>query len=235
MSLFTKLVSFCLLAQVTSPTFRITQNTHPSINEGTTFNEPVNNEVALDAILNLSISSQVPLGVVLGNEPNPAICRSAIDIAAENFTLKQLIDAFNKSIPGYTASLDHGVLNILPTALSNETNRLLNIKTDFRSYPDTQRMIGSNLWMFIRAVIAPGEGTISGGFDSISAERVPGPNITNQSVKTILNTIIDEGGGGVWILYSSKVNELSSKTPRPYEIFGYHGEEQSVKSVLKCK
>jgi hypothetical protein len=155
-----------------------------------------------------------------------------LKLSEGDITIAGLITAIDSNLPDYQANLQDGVLDIIPKSPSANTAILLDMRLrEFRSSPEPHSIVGSNLWMFIRALIAPTEGTVGGGLTSTTVERVPGMDVTNRTVKAILNLIVDKGSGGVWILRSSMIKNLSTTTPRPYEIYGYVGEEQLVQSI----
>jgi hypothetical protein len=183
-------------------------------------------------LLTIGVDNHIPIGLVLATAPKTSICNVSLELREGDITVAELITAIDSKLPDYRADLQNGVLNIIPTSLSTDTATLLDMRlSEFRSSPEPHSIIGSNLWMFIRAVIAPAEGTVGGGLSSTMVERVPGIDVTNQDVRSILNLIVDKGSGGAWILHSAMIKNLSSSTPRPYEIYGYIGEEQFVQSV----
>jgi hypothetical protein len=66
--------------------------------------------------------------------------------------------------------------------------------------------------MFIRAVIAPSQGSAFVGGSSTTLETVSSIQVTGQNVTTILNNIVDEGSSAAWVLHSSEINDLSPST-----------------------
>jgi hypothetical protein len=89
--------------------------------------------------------------------------------------------------------------------------------------------------MFIRAVIAPSQGSAFVGGSSTTLETVSGIQVTGQNVTTILNNIVDEGSSAAWVLHSSEINDLSPSTKLPYEVYGFSGEETLLKQVSCLK
>jgi hypothetical protein len=59
-------------------------------------------------------------------------------------------------------------------------------------------------------------------------------DVRDETVKSILNMIVDKGGGGVWVLHTSQLKILSAETPMPYEIEGYNGDNGSIAANLSC-
>jgi hypothetical protein len=194
--------------------------------------QKASNGPAFRDLLAIGVDNHIPIGIVLGATPEAGMCEVSLGLSEGSIKVADLITAVQSKLPSYRADLQNGVLNIIPASPSTDTKSLLDMKlSEFRSSPEPHSILGTNLWMFIRAVIAPKEGTAGGGLSPTTVERVPGIDVTNQTVRSILNLIIDKGSGGVWILRSSMIKNLSPTTARPYEIYGYVGEEQFVQSI----
>jgi len=188
---------------------------------------------AFRTILNAAIDNRIPIGIIV--DSTHRLCRRTMNGGRRRETLTQFVSDINLSIPGYKAQFDGAVLNVYPTDIEVPTESLLKLRIpEFRSGPDSHQGLGVNLWMFIRAMIAPGEGTAFVGASSTSRETVNAIETKNQRVDTILNAIIVKGSGGAWVLQSAMVKDLSPKTLRPYEVLGYSGEEQSLRN-LSCE
>jgi hypothetical protein len=147
---------------------------------------------------------------------------------------RRFIAEINSTVPGHKAEFERGVLKVYPLDANKTTQTFLNLHIpEFHSRPDTHQGLGIDLWMFIRAAIAPGQGTGFVGGSSTKREIVPAMDVTDQSVDTILDTIARKGAGAAWVLQSSKIEELSQSTPRPYDILGYSENQQALRS-LSC-
>jgi len=214
--------------------FQVTYDKHPPIALNTALQlEGASTEPAFRELLTIGVDNHMPIGIVLGAEPS--LCYVPLEDSPGKITVAELIATINAKVPGYRAELQDGVLDIAPVDLPSEVARLLDMRlAEFHSGDDLHTLMGSTLWTFIRAAIAPDEGTAGGGQSSTMVEKVPGMSVTDQTVRSILNSIVDKGSGGAWILHTSKVTDLDSTRQRPYEIYGYVGEEQHVKSELKC-
>lgn len=185
---------------------------------------------AFETLIHFGIDNQIPLGIVI--DQNHRICQFPIDRGTRTMKLSEFVEEFNSKLPGYRAVLQSGILNIYPTELALPTKKLLDLKIpEFHSGPDSHQGLGVNLWMFIRAVIAPSEGSAFVGGDSTTRETVSGIQLNGQTVSAILNHIVDKGGGAAWVLHSSVIKGLSPATKQPYEIYGYSGEETLLKQV----
>ena len=229
------MVAWAVLAAQSSPqVMQVTSNTHPSITPNSVLHlAKPSGESAFRDLLTVGVDNHMPIGFVIGAEPS--ICQVSFERKEGDVTVAELIAMINAQVPGYYADLHGGVINIIPKPLPEKTATFLNIRlTEFHSEPAPHNLLGANLWMFIRSVLAPDQGTGFVGGTSSAAERVPGMNMSNQTVQSILNAIVDKGSGGLWILYTSKIKLLSSETVKPYEIYGYVGAEQYLKSAMQC-
>lgn len=189
---------------------------------------------AFQNVLTLAQQNRIPLGIVVQDSPPEALCENSLTLEPGTMTISDLIAAVQSSAPGYVVQITNGVLEIHPKMSPTNVSAFLDLKISrFQSPPRPLVLLGSSLWMGIRGVIAPGESTATDMLFSLSAETVPGLNITNQSINTILDTIARKGSGGVWVLHAAKLKVLSDKTPMPYEIHGYVGEG-NLNLLIQC-
>lgn len=185
---------------------------------------------AYEEVLNAGIDNKLPLGLVIDGKHR--LCTYLAVGGQRKLKLADFINQIDTEIPGYKASFQDGTLNVFPEELSGPVTNLLKLRVpEFHSGPDTHQGLGVNLWMFIRALIAPGEGTGFVGGSSTTRETISGMTVRAESVKTILNSIVEKGGGGAWVLHSSAVKDLSPSTPKPYDVYGYLNEEQSLRNI----
>ncbi len=183
----------------------------------------------------IGFDNHIPIGIVLGGAKGSDICGTTLDLKPGEMTVAELIATIRARMPGYQADLKRGVLDISPTPLPDHAAAFLGLSIGhFHSDPEPLSLLGRNLWPHIRGVIAPGEGTDMSGLFSLSAERVEGMDVANETVESILNRIVDKGNAGMWILKASKLKALSSETAMPYEIYGYVGEDRSLAVNLTC-
>ena len=204
---------------------------HPQFTMDSTLEAgPSHNEVMLDALVKIGSTNRLPIGFV--TTKNTPLCRERSQVNANRITVSALINYINERYPDYRAGLDEGVLTIEPKDLSEKSRQLLNLKMDvFRSDATSQLMQGVNLWFTIRAYIAH-EGTAFAGSVSTKNEVIPALNLKGVRVQEVLNRIAGAGQGGIWIMHSSLVNELSPKTPKPYDVYGYVGDPSA--STIGC-
>jgi hypothetical protein len=234
-----KIVVIALLAaalsqQPRSRGYEVTYDRHPPVQTDTVLAiQPDESQSAFQQLLKIGVTNHIPIGIIIGAEPR--ICRTQLAFNSSQQTVEDLVANINANLPGYHAALQDGVLDIVPTVLPDDVTKLLNMQLpsfDIASNP--HNLMGSALWMNIRLILAPTEGAVGGGMSSPTAEKAPGFRVRNQTVNSILNRIADAATGGVWILRASMVQNLSSTRQRPYEIYGYVGQEQHIISDIKC-
>ncbi len=188
---------------------------------------------ALRQLLVIGASNRIPMGIVLGEDLE--LCDVQLELNEDRIKIGDLLSLVNRDVKGYKARLDSGVINVLPVAPSQGVSDLLSIRIkEFHTVPDQPSLLGVSLWFFIRSVIAPNEVTAFAGASSISEKSIPALSLSNRSVQEILNTIVDQGDGGVWTLNAAAVRELSPRTKLPYEIREYSADKPGIQGSTIC-
>jgi hypothetical protein len=186
-------------------------------------------------LIEATAANALPLGIVLDASPETGTCSHHFDLPAGDIPLSSLIRVINSSFPNHRAMLRNGVLEITPWPLPPHVGDFLNLKLDhFRSNADTDEGHSVSLWMWVRAVIAPHEGTAYEGFSSSHPETVQPLELREQSVEAILNDIAGLGKGGLWILRAADLKTLSPSTPIPFMVYDYVGSQPGAQGVLAC-
>jgi hypothetical protein len=235
-TLLAVLISSALFPQSGGQPFPLAHGTHPPIMLETTIRVPeVATRSALSDLVTIGLENHIPIGIIVEDSPDTYICSTPLNLRHGTMTIAELIAVVDSTVPRYRADLQNGVLDVAPASLPDGVAQLLKLKlSNFRSTPEPHQFLGLDLWKSIRGVLAPGLGLNIVRGVSLSAETVTGMDVTNENVKSVLNMIVDKGNGGVWILDASKIKELSPETPMPYEIYGYLGDNQSLKSAVTC-
>ncbi|HVC47521.1 MAG TPA: hypothetical protein VND90_09775 [Terracidiphilus sp.] len=192
---------------------------------------------AFSDLVAVGLQNHLPIGIVVGEGPDSDICRVPLNFTQETMTVADLIAVIEAGMPGYRAEIQNGVLDIAPKQLPDNTARFLEMRlARFQAAPQTQTVMGFTLWGSIDGILAPRAGRDLNILLSMSAETVPGMDVSNASVKSILNKIVDEGNGGVWVLRTSQLKTLSAETRMPYDIDGYVGEDLDLanRQILPC-
>jgi hypothetical protein len=226
-----------LLGQQLGPNgLQITQATHPAVSFPMNIHVGgITKPTAFNSLVTIGTANHLPMGIVVGQSPDSALCKGTLQFDVSDVSLDALIRRISIGIPGYAAELDNGVLIIKPLSMPATAVKLLQLQiSEFRSSPEPLSILGSHLWIYVRGLIAPEEGTTAGGLSSTSVERVSGIQVKDQTVQGILDLIVDKGSGGVWIFDSAMLKELNGRTPMPYLVFGYVGEEHFLEDTLRC-
>ena len=154
-------------------------------------------EPALASILKLGIAGKVPLGIV---QIDDRLCKNKVDVAVNNEPVLTAANRLLKGIDGYQAVVRDGIMVIEPRAVPPTSEQILNLVIERYVAPrSSMQELGLYLWRYIYAVFHPTEGTM---MEMISGETV---QITpfemhGATVEQILNRIVKEGGGGVWVM-----------------------------------
>lgn len=223
--------------QINPRAFVVTQERHKSFSESSIIemNTPVNGP-ALPTLLRVARNNHLPLGIVLESSPDQGICDGSLKLVSGEVTISELLSKVNAAMPRYHAHLQGGMIYVRPIDIPQAAGQLLSFKLNrFDQPPETHAQLGANLWMNIRLTIAPNEAASGSGFGSTMAEKVPAISMTDSSVETILDRIVDQGDGAMWVLYSGHIKSLASTVLRPFDIYGYVGPDGFTALTKMCK
>jgi len=229
-------ISGALVQQADFTPLPVPQVSHRPVMLDTTVHVPdTSSGSAFRELVAVGLENHIPLGITLLDTQNSDICRVPLNLNHGTMTVAELIAAIKATLPGYRVELQQGVLDVTPTQLPDGAARFMETRlAPFQSAAETHQDIGYDLWRPIYGILAPGAGTNSSHLISLSAERVPAMDVRDETVKSILNMIVDKGGGGVWVLHTSQLKTMSAETPMPYEIQGYTGDHGSIAANLSC-
>lgn len=191
-------------------------------------------EPAIQAILRLGLESKVPIGII---ETDEQLCKAKVDVAAQGQTPLQIIAALIAQVSGYSWSVKDGVLSVQPANMPDGPVRLLSIAIPRFAAPegtlDSQRAI---LWMQIRGVLEPGEGTAVSVMRSLKAQTFPPIDMSNATVEQILDRIVSRAPGGAWVLFPlPKQSEWRDKLDVRFIAAFSYGEEASKVRDVSCQ
>lgn len=186
-------------------------------------------QFALSRLLAIGISNRLPFGIVIADDK---LCTSRLRDTRSEMTISDLMSDIDTQIVGYHAELRDGVIDIYPHEMTSSTKQFLDIEIPrFSSQADTHRGLGVNLWMFIRAVLVPQEGTAFVGGSDTGEEMVPGFSISHATVRSLLNHISTTGHGAIWVLYSLPSDSRSYISKPPYKIYGYAADDKYIEQI----
>jgi hypothetical protein len=231
------LVIYLMTQALVAPAVSQTRRTHPEIGLNTLVRLPdAAGSSALASLVAIGFDNHIPMGIALLHGAETDACRIPLHFQRREMTMEDLINALEAQMAGYRARVENGVLNVIPQALPDGADQLLEIRIEeFRSAPGVREIQASDLWRSIMAVVAPSEGVNINQMVPLSLDdTVKGIAVAHESVRSILNTLVREGSGGIWVLDASRVRELTAETPMPYEVHGYLSNEDSIVSSFAC-
>lgn len=199
-----------------------------SIRKPLTLDSPLGNlpdqDSALEALIELGWQNKAPLGIVIQGD---SLCTHRFQRKMENITVAGIIQTVNSEIPGYAAELQHGVLIVHPKIIAPSTDQTLSLKIrHFSSDPTSIANLGVGLWMYIRAVLVPGQtSAFTGGLQN-DAEDLPSINVPVGTVESILNKLVSERSGGIWVMHGVTDEWLRDPKTIPFEILSYSGQRE---------
>lgn len=182
---------------------------------------------ALGALISIGWQNKMPLGIVIEGD---TLCTHQITDDNSEFTVAELIRQIEVLVPGYTGQIRDGVLFVHPKAMASSTLSTLNLVVPrFSSPPASVQEVGVSLWMYIRALLVPHEGSAFVGGSQRSAESLPSFEVANATVQHILNLTISKQTGGLWTMRDIPVDWTANPKTIPYEILSYSGNLDLVK------
>jgi hypothetical protein len=182
---------------------------------------------ALGVLISIGWQNKMPLGIVIEGD---ALCTHQITDSNSELTVAELIRQIEVLVPGYTGQIRDGVLFVHPKAMALSTLSALNLVVPrFTSPRASVQEVGVSLWMYIRALLVPQEGSAFVGGSQRNAEPLPSFEVSNATVQNILDLIISKQTGGLWTMRDVPVNWTASPKTIPYEILSYSGNLDLVK------
>jgi hypothetical protein len=208
---------------------QLTVPNRPLLTEDTVIHIPeASAHPALHDLLGIAFDNHIPMSIIVGEadaHPDTDICQYSLVLMRGDMTIAELIRAIEAAGP-YRAKIQNGVLEVSPVTPSADTAHFLNMRlAHFKSGAGDHQSLGIHLWQWVRVTLSPGVSTDFSHLGSLSAETVKGINATDVNVKTILDTVVGEGNGGVWVLNASRTKALSADSPMPFEVYGFMGKE----------
>ena len=229
-----RLAVFAILVLVQTPDQRPAHSTHPLVTPDSMIQMPSNgSEPVLQTLFAIATENHIPMGIVM--DGRQSLCKVPLPHNTSAMKVREFTKLVNDTLPAYRISVETGVLNLVPATPPGEVANLLNLKlSEFRASPEPVALVGVDLWMFIRSVIAPNEGTAFTGPSPMNAEKIPSIDIKNLTVQEILNLIVTKESGGVWIIRGAEVKRLSPQLQKPFEIYSYATDQHSLANALSC-
>jgi hypothetical protein len=186
----------------------------------------------LNSLLRSGANNKLPLGIVVEGE---ALCVNRVKSIDADITVGSLANQIEQQVPDYAAEIRNGTLFVHPKAMSAGTISVLNLVIPrFSGEPSSAQSMGVTLWMYIRAILVPNEGSAFEGGLQRGAETLPAFRMTNSTVQEILNRTVTAGQGGFWIMHKVPANWQSNPNSLPYQVLSYSGDDPEGTRLVGC-
>jgi|SRR5579875_2363992 len=180
----------------------------------------------LSALLQVGFENHLPMGILVQGD---ILCEPKSTAGQQIVTLEDLSKQIGILVPGYKAEIKDGVFFVHPQTVSPFTLNLLKlIIPRFRSGQGGAEKFGVDLWMHIRAVLVPSEGSAFIGGVQRGTENLPDVEMTNVTVEQILDRIVTLKTGGMWIMYEVPPDWNKDPKSMPFEILSYSGMKEAI-------
>jgi hypothetical protein len=152
---------------------------------------------AIQALLELSRTAHVPLGIIVDDE---ALCKSQVSYSAENTPASWVAKRIAASVPGYSLELsaDSKVMVIGPVSRRSSTEQFLSLTDDRYAVKGNLQTLATMLWVHIRAILHPDQGT-AGSILGSPNDAIFTLEVREARVEQILNQIVLLTKGA-WVL-----------------------------------
>ena len=156
-------------------------------------------ETALHSLLKLGIESKVAFGII---QTDDRLCKNIVDVSINDESVLNTASRLLKGTEGYRAVVRDGTIVIEPQMMPPNSAQVLNLVIDRYVAPpgSTMQELGAYLRRSVYALFHPTEGTMMEILSGTNAVSIPPFEMHNATVEQILNRIVKEGGGGVWVL-----------------------------------
>lgn len=187
------LVVGCSFCKAQRPEKEDGNRAEPSVSE---FN--VNGVSAMQALLELSRSANVPLGIVADDD---RLCKSQVSYSGKDVPPRVAVKAIVSQVPGYGFNRAEGsaLLLVAPNSARPVTEQFLNLVDErFGPMKANLQTLVITLWVHVRYILNPNQGT-AGNILSSPNDRVFEIGATNATVEQLLNNIALTSRGA-WVL-----------------------------------
>ena len=159
----------------------------------------------LRALTNLGNHRRIPIGIVLETGNPHQLCEENRQFTIRDRPISDFLDEL-LAHSNYIWSVKDGVIAIRPAHVTDQQNRVLNIRFDkFGGMPTTMQGLGIVLSTWIYSELHPEDhGYVGDILASLDAEQFPHFEVRDASVEQILNKIVSLGSKGMWLFQLDK-------------------------------
>jgi hypothetical protein len=174
----------------------------------------------------------MPLGIVVQGD---SLCTHPPVGTKGEITVADLVGQIMSQAPGYTAEIRSGTVFVHPFEMKPSVQRTLMLAISrFSSEPDDAQSLGITLWMYVRGILVPNEGSAFVG-GTQRAEALPAIELTNTTVLDVLDHIVTLKTGSVWIMHQPPDDWESHPKTNPFEIWSYSGQMHAPGAIACSK
>ena len=170
----------------------------------------------------------MPLGVILADQ---RFCEIKVNIKSEKQSALSILNQMVSQLDGYKWAIEDGVVVIEPKDITKAASEFLRLVVPRYASPEgkieAQNMY---LWMDVRAILRPSEGTALHILSSGADVTLPPIDVKNESIRKNLNRLVLRPPGGAWVL-SPIVNEITTLKRMPTFVMSYADEKRDSYDV----
>lgn len=190
----------------------------------------VNDVSAIRALMDISKTENIPIGIV---EDDQHLCTTKVKYSAKSDSIATIAKKLVAQVPGYKVvfASDFSAFVVSPNSPRPVTTQFLNLVPDhFGPMKGNPQTLITFLWLHVRALLHPQEGT-AGSILSSPDAQVFEIETRNETIQQILNRIAALSSG-TWVL-----RPLPSSLPKvgaelPFSIFSPAGDSAPEQSDL---
>lgn len=185
----------------------------------------------LRALIEVGVQNHLPLAVLLDDD---SLCVPRQPATNSSLTLKELQRQVQTEVPTYRVEIEANMVSVRPAELTQEMRDVLSLRIPrFKTQPTSAEELGIDLWMNIRAVLVPSQGSAFIGGIQKGSEAIPAMDMSDATVESIMNRIVTRGSGGIWVMYPVSRGWQSHPAEMPFTILSYSGDEVYLRQ-LSC-
>ena len=189
-------------------------------------------EPAIQAVLRFGMASRIPLGLILADD---SLCRAQIDLRVVNQSAAKALDALVSRLTGYVWTVRDGFVIVQPRELPQASLSVLNMVIPRFAAPEgplkEQQLY---LWMDIRAILRPEEGTLLNLVTSPREPKAAAIELRNASVEQILARLVSRAPIGAWVLFPVS-EDLKRAAAHQLAILIQYGEDTKNIRTVTCR
>ena len=189
----------------------------------------VHHDSLLRGILRLGSQTKIPLGLVISDR---RLCDRDIEGNWEGKSIADLLNVLTEG-SGYNWRVKGDVLLIAPNKISPATTQLLEMVLPTYAAPSgTSESQALYLWMDVRGILKPTEGTALHILSSSSEAEFPAISTENITVEDVLTRLSTRKEGGVWLVFPFGDRLITAADSPPFSVANY--QDTARMQAISC-